>query len=168
MLGSEVVNGFYDGCVTVYDPDHPDRDIETTMTAKEFLRQYEQKNKIAERLKREYEREHELIDAVRVSTNTDGMPHGSGTARATEDKAIRLADKAAAWKIAELDAIEIRQEVFDLIRDIPGVEGEVLYERYVCLRRWEDICVIVSYSWRGVHKVHARALRIVEERMNRA
>lgn len=138
------------------------------MTAKEFLKQYEEAQRRALRYKTEYEKEMELIDAVGSTLGGDGQPHGSGTARATEDKAIRLADKAAAWKIAELDAIEIRQEVFDLIRDIPGVEGEVLYERYVCLRRWEAICVIVSYSWRGVHKVHARALRIVEERMNRA
>ena len=137
------------------------------MTAKEFLRQYEDANRRALRCKTEYETELEKIDAIGSTLSNDaGMPHGSGVSRRTEDKAIRLADKAARWKIAELDAIEKRQEVFEVIHDIPEVEGDLLYERYINLHRWEDICVLLHYSWNGIHKAHRRALQIVENKLN--
>ena len=135
------------------------------MTAKEYLKQYEYADRRAKRLKAEYEREQQLIDAIRSASDNDGMPHGSGISKPTEDKALRLADKRLKWIDAELDAIEKRQEVFELIYDIDGIEGDVLVERYVNLRKWEEICILVHYSWQGVHKVHKRALGIVESRL---
>ena len=135
------------------------------MTAKEYLKQYEYADRRAKRLKAEYEREQQLIDAIRSASDNDGMPHGSGISKPTEDKALRLADKRLKWIDAELDAIEKRQEVFELIYNIDGIEGDVLVERYVNLRKWEEICILVHYSWQGVHKVHKRALGIVESRL---
>ena len=138
------------------------------MTANEYLRQYEYATRRVARYQEEYNRESLLIDAVRSLSDNDGMPHGSGISKPTEDKAIRLADKALKWKQAELDAIEIRQEVFETICDIPDIEGDVLYERYIHLRKWEEICVRLNYSWHGIHSVHRRALSIVEGILNRA
>lgn len=136
------------------------------MTAKEFLRQYEELNRKALRLKHEYETELEKIDAIGSTLSNDaGMPHGSGVSRRTEDKAIRLADKALKWKEAELDAIAKRQEVFEVIHSVSGIEGEVLYERYINLRHWEEICVLIHYSWVQTHEYHKRALRIVQDRI---
>ena len=66
------------------------------------------------------------------------------------------------WKIAELDAIEKRQEVFEVISKVKGIEGEVLYQRYIALYKWEQICVNIPMSWTGVHKAHRRALAIVQ------
>lgn len=135
------------------------------MTAKEFLRQYEELNKRALRLKQEYQTELEKIDAIGSTLAGDGLPHGNGISRKTEDKAIRLADKAMKWKNAELDALEKRQEIFELIYDIPGPEGEVLYERYINLHKWEEVCVLVHYSWVQTHEHHKKALKIVQERI---
>ena len=135
------------------------------MTAKEFLKQYEYADRRARRLRAEYEREVQLIDAIRSASDNDGMPHGTNISRPTEEKALKLADKALRWKEAELEAIAKRQEVFEVIYDIDGIEGEVLVERYINLRKWEEICILVHYSWQGVHKVHKRALFIVESRL---
>ena len=135
------------------------------MTAKDFLRQYEYAVKRIRRLEEEYEAETLLIDAVRSVSDNDGMPHGSGISKPTEEKAVRLADKRLRLIQARLDALEIKQEIFDLIDRIDGIEGDVLYERYIKLHKWEEICVLVHYSWQGVHKVHKRALLIVESRL---
>lgn len=137
------------------------------MRAKEYLKQYEEANKRANRFKTEYEREAELIDTVRSTLGGDGQPHGSGISRTVEDRAIRLSDKFLKWKTAELDAIEKRQEIFELICDIPGNEGDVLYQRYINLHKWEEVCVIVHLSWNGTHKTHRRALAIVQERIEK-
>lgn len=138
------------------------------MTAKEYLKQYEYAQKKANRFREEYETELLKVDAVRSLSDNDGMPHGSGISKPTENKAILLADKALRWKQAELDAIEIRQEVFETIADIPDIEGDVLYQRYINLHKWEEICVLLNYSWHGIHGVHRRALTIVDDIINRA
>lgn len=135
------------------------------MTAKEYLRQYEYADRRAKRLKEEYEEELLRIDTIRSASDNDGMPHGTNISRPTEDKAIKLTDKALKWQQAELEAIEARQKVFDLIYDIDGIEGDVLVLRYVKLHKWEEICVELHYSWQGIHLVHRRALGIVESRL---
>ena len=136
------------------------------MTAKEFLRQYEDANRRALRCKTEYETELEKIDAIGSTLSNDaGMPHGSGVSRRTEDKAIRLADKAMKWKVAELEAIEKRQEVFEVVINVKGIEGDVLYYKYIKLMKWEEIALELNYSVRGIWYAHGRALRIVEERI---
>lgn len=132
------------------------------MTAKEYLRQYEEANRLALRCKTEYELEIEKIDAIGSTLSNDGMPHGNGVSRKTEDKAIRLADKAIKWKSAELDAIAKRQEVFEVVNQVSGIEGDILYERYINLHKWEEICVLVHYSWNGIHRAHRRALATVQ------
>jgi len=116
-------------------------------------------------IEEELDQETALIDAIRSASDNDGMPHGSGISKPTEDKAVRLADKKLRLINARLDAVAKRQEVFDLISSIDGIEGEVLFHRYVNLRKWEEICILVHYSWQGVHKVHKRALGIVESRL---
>ena len=133
------------------------------MTAKEYLKRYEYADIRAKRYEEEYRLEHDLIGSI--SINYDGMPHGTGISRKTENDALRLAEKAERYVEARLDAIRIRQEVFDLIDGIDGIEGDVLYERYIKLHKWEEICVLLHYSWQGIHLVHRRALAIVESRL---
>ena len=135
------------------------------MTAKEFLKQYEYAVRRIRMIEEELDQETALIDAIRSASDNDGMPHGSGISKPTEDKAVRLADKKLRLINARLDAVAKRQDVFDLISSIDGIEGEVLFHRYVNLRKWEEICILVHYSWQGVHKVHKRALGIVESRL---
>lgn len=137
------------------------------MNAKEFLRQYETANKIAHRLEKEYMQEQELIDSIKSALGGDGMPHGNGISKTVEDRAVRLSDKAQKWKKAKLDAVEKRQEVFEVIHDIPGIEGDILIERYINLLKWEEICVTVGYSWHGVHQAHRRALNAVQTALDK-
>ena len=131
------------------------------MTAKEYLKQYERAVKKVKIYEDEYEQESILIDAVRSLSDNDGLPHGSGISKPTEEKAIRLADYRMRLIDAKLEAIEIRQKLFDFINSIEGVEGDVLRERYIYLRTWEEICVEINYSWRQTHRYHQHALSIV-------
>lgn len=135
------------------------------MTAKEFLRRYEYADLRAKRYEDEYKLEHELIGSI--SINYDGMPHGNGISRKTENDALKLAEKAERCVTARLDAIRVRQEVFDLISDIDGVEGEILYQRYIKLLKWEAVCIVVHLSWYSVHDHHKKALAIVQNRLDK-
>ena len=72
------------------------------MTAKEFLQQYGEAVRISEMIKTEYDQEQDLIDSVRSSIGGDGVPNGGWISKETENKAIKLADKALELKDAEL------------------------------------------------------------------
>lgn len=143
------------------------------MTAKEYLKQYEEAKRRSSRLQKEYNAQQNMIDAIRSSSDFDGMPRNrSGGKSSVENKIIRLAEKAAALKDAEIQELEIRQEIFETINKIPGDEGAVLYERYISLeenehsiapKRWEKIAIDMNYSWSGIHKLHRRALHLVSE-----
>lgn len=133
------------------------------MTAKEYLKQYERAVKRAQRYRQQYEEESALIDAVRSLSDNDGMPHGSGISKPTENKAIRLADRRMRLIRAELEALRIKQELFDFIDGIEGIEGDVLYHRYIQLLKWEEVCLIVHYSWPNTMRIHRRALERVQK-----
>ena len=75
------------------------------MTAKEYLKQYEYATKRAEKFHEEYKREMLLVDAIRSTTDNDGMPHGSGISKPTEEKALRLAKEYADKKNVSLITI---------------------------------------------------------------
>lgn len=136
----------------------------TGMTVKEYLQQYENAARVARRLKREYENELEQIDNIRSGLGGDGTPRGSGTSRSVEEKAIRLADKALEWKTAELEAIQLRQEIFDVINTVPDEMGDVLYERYINLKSWSEVAKAVGYSKSRTHTLHRKALAFLKDR----
>lgn len=136
------------------------------MKAKEFLKQYEYALYAAQRARRTYELEMERIDAIGSTLGTDGQPHGSGVSRKTEDKAIRLADKAQKWLDAEEEAQIKLEEIANFINAIPGIEGVVLYQRYIELLGWKEIADNLIYTESGIFKVRERALAIAERMLN--
>ncbi len=133
------------------------------MTAKEYLKQYEEAERIVQRLKTEYIQESEQVDSIRSALGGDGTPRGSGISKVTENRAIKLAEKAQALKDAEADALEIRQEIFKTINSISGEEGAVLYEKYINLHSWDGVADAVGFSKRHVQRIHEKALDLVKD-----
>lgn len=118
------------------------------------------------RCESEYKEAVENIDAIGSTLSGDGQPHGTGVSRKVEDKALKLVEAREKWAKAKRDAFSIRQEVVDLIINIPDIEGKVLYERYINLLTWEQIAEKLYYSYTGVFYAHKRALDIVEKRLS--
>lgn len=133
--------------------------------AQKYLQRYEDADRRAKSLEKEYKRENELIDAVRSTADIDGLPKSKGIKKETEERAIRLADKAAEIKIAELDALHERQEVAEVIFAVKDNDArEVLIEKYINYNQtWEKICVKISFSWGKVHNSHRKGLTAVAE-----
>ena len=133
------------------------------MTAERYLKQYEYACNRIRRCERELKQERLLIDVVRSPSDNDGMPHGSGISKPTEDKAIKISEKLERLADARLDAVRIRQEVYDTIMLLDGLEADVLLERYVYLQKWEDVCLSVCYTWPTVRLAWHRGLDKVQE-----
>ena len=140
------------------------------MTAREYLEQYREACRRIRRYEQEYEEECILVDAVRSLSDNDGMPHGHNISRPTEDKAIRLADASLRLVTARLEAVEIRQEIFDTVMSIGGLESEVLLQRFIYDRQWMDICKDLNYSWYPIriawHSGEAKIQKILDDRQS--
>ena len=136
------------------------------MTAEKYLRQYEWAVNTIRRCEREYEEERIMIDSVRSPSDNDGMPHGSGISKPVEQRVERMNAKLDRLATARLEAVRIRQEIFDTIMCIGGLEADVLIERYVYLRKWEDVCLAVNYTWPTVRLAWHRGLDKVQEIIN--
>ena len=138
------------------------------MTARDYLEQYKEACRRIRRLEEEYLEETILIDAIRSASDNDGMPHGTGISKPTEEKALRLADKRMRLVDAKLEAIRIRQEIFDAIMMVGGLEADVLLERFVYLKDWMSICRELNYSWYPIriawHKGEEILQNILDER----
>ena len=136
------------------------------MTAKEYLQSYKEYQLIADKKKRAWTAAEDDLISLPSSSNYQDIKTGRNL-HAQEDRIIKAQHKKEAWAIAELNALEVRQEVFGLIYDIDGVEGDILIERYIELKKWEDVCTAVGLSWCQVHKHHKDALTIVQERIDK-
>lgn len=137
------------------------------MTAKEYLQQYKDADRLAQRLKKEYEKELDLIDSLRSAANTDGMPRGGGRSKPTEIKAVKLADKMTEYQEAEYEAIRVKRRVLKTINMIQGECGEVLYERYINFKSWSEVAEAVGYTKRHCFNLHLEALDQVEKILRR-
>lgn len=61
------------------------------------------------------------------------------------------------------DALRIKHQVEDAIRTVQdGVLREVLTQRYILCKRWEQIAVDMNYGYRWVLRLHGKALKLVE------
>lgn len=136
------------------------------MTVKEYLRQYEAAERIARRLKTEYDEQVLMIDNIKSPSNTDGMPHGSGISNRTEQSALRLLETAERYKNAEVEALKKRQQVFNMIWNVPGLKGDILYERYINLKSWDQVADTVHVSLRHATRLHGEALQDLNMSLN--
>lgn len=131
------------------------------MTGKEYLEQYRHKELLLLRVREEYRKELDHIDTIRSALDNSGYTSGH-VSKTVEVRALRLAEKAERLKEAELEALETRQKVFDVIANIAGTKGQILYERYINLKKWEDVAAAVCYEERHTRRLHDEALKEVE------
>ena len=131
---------------------------------------------VKEKLRSYGDRRHELRQLTRMLAELEarmtapraqvltGMPGGSSK---DPDRLTDLVAQAEELRsryhrcIEELTAAQL--EVEKIIETLEPREREIFRLRYIDGAKWEDICVIMSYSWRQVHRAHSAALQKLEE-----
>lgn len=131
---------------------------ERQLEAKEYMEGYDTACRRVRQCEAQYRRESLSIDAIRSASDNDGMPRGAGVGRPTEEKAIRLADSGLNIVEARLEALRIQREIFEVAYRIGGVESDVLIERYINLKPWDDVYTAVNFSESQTHRYHRMAL----------
>ena len=95
----------------------------------------------------------------------DGMPHGNlgkpgdpTGAQAVDHTALRDLYKQ---KAAELSAALVKVEA--AIACLESRERTLVRLYYVEGLTWEEVCVFMNYSWRQIHRIHAKALEQLKD-----
>lgn len=128
------------------------------ITAQRYMEKYGDACRRVRQCEEQYERESLLIDAIRSSSDNDGMPHGTNVGRPTEAKALKLVDKGMDVITAKTEALRIQREIFEVAYRVGGVEGDVLIERYVKLKDWSEVYTAVNYSESQTYRYHRAGL----------
>lgn len=138
---------------------------ERQLKAKAYLEQYGEALRRIRQYTEQLEREQLSIDAIRSSSDNDGMPHGNGTSDPTADKAVRLSERRRDLLRAKDEAIRLKERVFDVAVVIGGVESDVLIARYIDQKEWVDVCRAVGYEWSQTHAYHRSGLDKVADEL---
>lgn len=128
------------------------------IVAKEYMEQYGEACRKVRQCEEQLAREQLEVDAIRSTSDNDGMPHGTNIGRPTEEKAIRLVDRGIDLLEAVQKAKRIQLKIFEAAYKVGGVESDVLIERYVKLKDWNDVYTAVNYSESQTHRYHKSGL----------
>jgi DNA-directed RNA polymerase specialized sigma24 family protein len=131
---------------------------------KEELRAYQTIKREAAQIERELERLEAEMYGPRGS-QLDDMPkaphHKPGGP--VESLAIRHADLVTKYRefLAALKAQQLRIE--EAINGLEPRQRMLMRYRYIDGLEWEEVCVAMKYSWTQTHRIHAEALKRLEE-----
>lgn len=131
------------------------------MTAKEYLSRIRRQYYIVKQAEKELTDIKADILSLKASSMSEKV---SGTKEADlADKYIKL-EKYFDAVIAEWDKlIDMRIESKAMIRMLPDeTQQAVLYARYINCMEWEQVAADMHYSWKGIFKLHGRALQSFE------
>ena len=129
----------------------------TNQEKKAWLLQYRRLDERIDRLEKEKARWIER--ATKISAPINGLPHGSGISDAVGFAVSKAADLAAEIN-REIDRLaDLRREIEVAIRTVDdSVLRELLERRYIDGDTWENIAVLMHYSYMHVCRLHGMAL----------
>lgn len=133
----------------------------TVEDVKEYLRRYGRVKKII----KVYELEMEEFRTAKMNPSLiyDDMPHAHDP-KDLSDYAARLDEMYNKVRCAQEQATDILTETIDTINSLEDAnEREVLIERYILSKQWEDVAKEVGYSWKQTHRIHGNALMNLKE-----
>ena len=85
------------------------------------------------------------------SGDGDGIGHGISRIMELESR--------YAEKLEEL--AEEQEQIEDAISGLPSDLRQIMRARYIQGKQWETICYEIGYSWRQIHRLHGKALRMI-------
>lgn len=124
---------------------------------KDYLKEYEKAVRQMERI--ELRIQEIRLNKMCPSFLNDGMPHTSGQTDLSA-YAVLLEQEEKRYMKCRYQRAKKCKEITDQIEQLENEdEKDILIYRYIKLMKWEDIAVKMNFSWKWVHKIHARALK---------
>lgn len=97
------------------------------------------------------------------SQRLDGMPrNGSGAGNEVEAVAVKRMELLERFRRTEEECSTAIVEIEKAIEILPPRERTLIRLHYIEGLTWEEVCATMNYSWRQVHRIHAKALVALE------
>jgi hypothetical protein len=134
------------------------------MTAKEYLQQI---RKIDLLIQNKLEQAQELrskLEVKGINFESDGSTSATRNVTKMNDLIVSVVtlEEEINQQIDLL--INKKREVMELIDSLDNAdEISLLYKRYFNYKKWEEIAVDMNYTYRGILKIHGRALQNLEK-----
>ncbi len=120
-------------------------------------------------LDREIEANLELLERLKAreescTAQLSDMPRGSETSDKTKitDKRIMLEESLSDIVIRLYARID---EAKGYINSLPeSIQRAIFTEYYMNNKTWEEVAVVVNYSWKQMHRKHSDGLKYIQER----
>ena len=141
----------------------------TSQEKKEYLKQVFRIEKHIENLVTERKNILTLLEKCTSTTagyESDGSTSGTH-ANNTENNIVNYISALQGYEsklrtqITEM--LIAKEKLKQIIENVPNYEHrQILYKRYICFEKWEQIAVDMNWSIRQVYKLHGRALENIE------
>ena len=131
---------------------------------KYYLNQVYKIEKMLKMLEREYNQKVKEIDNISISNSEIKL---NSIASKVENKVIELLaleNDIKECKIKKEVAIDEISKVIDKVDD--ETLKKLLKLRYLEFRKWDSIAEILNYSEQHTHRLHNKALKIIDKYMN--
>ena len=132
--------------------------INSSNEAKEYLQQVRKAQLHISSLQEEIETMKELVVSI-GSISQDEKVMSSVSQDKMADIICKIEDRVAELKTKMTEYIQLRAEIMATISKVDNDDyQQILYKRYCQMKKWEEIALDMSYTWRWVIKLHGRAL----------
>ena len=132
--------------------------INSSNEAKEYLQQVRKAKLHISSLQEEIETMKELAVSI-GSISQDEKVMSSVSQDKMADIICKIEDRVAELKTKMTEYIQLRAEIMATISKVDNDDyQQILYKRYCQLKKWEEIALDMSYTWRWAIKLHGRAL----------
>ena len=141
----------------------------TSQEKKEYLKQVYRIEKHIENLVTERKNILTLLEKCTSTTagyESDGSTSGTHANNA-ENNIVNyisaLQDYESKLRTQITEMLMAKEKLKQIIENVPNYEHrQILYKRYICFEKWEQIAVDMNWSIRQVYKLHGRALENIE------
>lgn len=113
----------------------------------------------------DYLQECDKVALIKSSSNIDGLPHGTVTAKKTEEDAIRLAEKFRPFKEKADEYAVLKKQIAEMIWSLTDdTMFKVIWYHYV--ERWtlKQVSNEISLSYRQTLRIRDKAIQELQAR----
>ena len=131
---------------------------------KYYLNQVYRIEKMLKMLEREYNQKVKEIDNISISNSEIKLISVSSKVENKVIELLALENDIKECKIKKEVAIDEISKVIDKVDD--ETLKKLLKLRYLEFRKWDSIAEILNYSEQHTHRLHNKALKIIDKYMN--
>lgn len=92
-----------------------------------------------------------------------GMPGSGEVGRSTETAALRRQELVGRYYDMAAELARRLTRIEEAVNSLQSIDRIVIRAHYVEGLTWEAVCQLTNYSWKHVHRIHARALKKLAE-----